>query len=247
MAARDEAPQAFDPHQGTTTVGGKHLAVDGGVFFLQLTHPLPGALVFDAADRQGELAVLVLLAEDEELAGFTGLENVFEGLNAVDRHFSQGHEGSCLGADVDQSTFGLQVEHGAVNNVTGFEVIVVLAEKGCEVLQREANVFVVGTGSALPVIGTGHLLRDVIGQVLGHGIKALLHIQQVVALLSCGALQFRLLCSAGLRRGGGHGHGGGAAACHTAGRMGLMTCSAPPKPHVDRPRYQLIFASWRLT
>ena len=84
MAAGNEAAQAFNPHEGTTTVGGKHFAVDGRVFFLQLAHPFPGTLILDAAYGKRELAVFVLLTHDEELADLAWHENVAEAFNPVD-------------------------------------------------------------------------------------------------------------------------------------------------------------------
>ena len=161
VAAGDEAPQTFHPHQGTTPVGGEHLGVDGGVLLLQLTHPLPGPLVLDAADRERELAVFVLLAEDEELAHLTGLKHVGEVLDAVDRHLLQRHEGGRLGTDVDHRPLRLQGEHGAVDDVAGLEVVVVLAEQCSKFVEREADTIAVPCAAAAAgIVGGGHLLRN---------------------------------------------------------------------------------------
>ena len=161
VAAGDEAAQAFHPHQGTTTVGGEHLGVDGGVFLLQLAHPLPGALVLDAADRERELAVFVLLTHDEELADLAGLQHVAEALHPVDRHLLQGHECRCFGADIDHGALRFQGEDGAVDDVTRLEVVVVLAQQGGKFIQREArSIEVAACSAAARFICAGNLFRD---------------------------------------------------------------------------------------
>ena len=128
MATGDEAAQAFNTHQCTTAVGGEHFGIDGCVFFLKLTHPLPSALIFNAANGESQLAVFVLLTHDEELAHFTGLKHIAEPLDAVDRDLLHRHEGRGLGADVDHRALRLQGENGAVDDVARLEVVVVLAQ-----------------------------------------------------------------------------------------------------------------------
>ena len=86
VGARDESAQSLNPDECTTTVGGKHLGVNRGIFFLKLAHALPGTLIFDPSNRQRELTIFVLFTHDEELTDLTGQEHIAQALDPVDRH-----------------------------------------------------------------------------------------------------------------------------------------------------------------
>ena len=161
MGSGDEAPQTFHAHQGTTTVGGKHFGVDGGVFLLELANPLPCPLVFDPTDRQRQLTIFVLLTHDEELTDLAGLEHVAQTLDPVDRHLLQRHEGSRLGADVDHGALRFQGEDRAVDDVARLEVVVVLAEESRELIQGESGVVQAAAGGAAAwIIRGGDVFRN---------------------------------------------------------------------------------------
>jgi hypothetical protein len=70
-------------------------------------------------------------------------------------------KGGCLGADIDHRALGFQGEHSAVYDVTGLEVVVVLAQQRRELVEGEAHpVEIAAARAAARVVGGGHLFRN---------------------------------------------------------------------------------------
>jgi len=111
-------------------------AGDDAVLVLDLLDRAPGALVLGALLGQDEAALLVLLLEDQGLDVLADLHDL-SGVDIVlDRELAGGDDTFGLVADVEQDLVSIDLDNGALNDVTVVEVLDGLVDRGEEGLLR---------------------------------------------------------------------------------------------------------------
>ena len=91
--------------------------------------------------RERELPVFVLIGQDEEFAGFIGLEHLFRSVYPVDRHLLNGDIGCCFGTNVNQCPPRLNAKYCPSHDIPRTKVVVVLVEESGEIFVSETNVY----------------------------------------------------------------------------------------------------------
>jgi hypothetical protein len=117
VGAGEEAAEALKVDESAAPVDGEDLGPDGAVLGLDLAHTLPSAGELNAADRQLELAVLVLVRGDLELPVVADGEDLLDVVDALHRDLLVGEEGRGLAANIDEGTLDLELHHLANDNV----------------------------------------------------------------------------------------------------------------------------------
>src|SRR6058998_1858269 len=97
-------------------------ALDDAVVFLDLLDRAPGALVLRALLGQDQAPLLVLLLEDEGLDRVTDLDDLVGVDVVLDAQLARGDDALGLVADVEEDLVTVDLDDGALNDVSVVEV-----------------------------------------------------------------------------------------------------------------------------
>src|SRR5262245_35757824 len=113
-----------------------HGAGNDAVLVLDLLDRSPGPLVLSPLLRQDQPAFFVLLLQDKGLDVVASLDDVIRIDVMLDRQLARGNDSLGLIADVQQDLVPIDLDDGAVDNVTVVEVLDCFVDRGEEGLLR---------------------------------------------------------------------------------------------------------------
>lgn len=117
VGAGEEAAEALEVDESTAAVDREDLSSDGAVLGLDLPHTIPSAGKLNAADRELEGAVLVLVRGDLELAVVSDGEDLLDVVDALHRNLIIVEEGRGLATNVDESALHLKLHNLADDDI----------------------------------------------------------------------------------------------------------------------------------
>jgi hypothetical protein len=132
---REEAAQA-DVEDEAALDDLDHGAGDDAVLLLELLDRAPGPLVLSALLGQQEAAFLVLLLQDQGLDALPDGDDVLRVDVVLDRQLAGEDDALGLVTDVEKNLVPVDLDDGALNDVSVVEVLDGLVDRGEEVLGR---------------------------------------------------------------------------------------------------------------